>query len=145
MDQRQATDNEYGPHDRNFAIIGGDQHCNEGLGASVTAGSGICCPEWNRLWGLIGRGLTDAGVDVPWVSLRAQAPQPSWLMVLELDDGTELRGRRVLFAARAPEPTTSAWGPAGLTPGSRLDVDDRVRAVDDGWPCRQRHQTIARC
>lgn len=57
-------------------------------------------------------------------------------MVLELDDGTELRVDEVLFATgRAPRTDDIGLETIGLTPGSWLDVDDtcRVRAVDDGW------------
>ncbi len=87
---------------------------------------------------LIGRGLTDAGVDVRvGVSVRAlRRPDPGGPVTLELDDDTELQVDEVLFAT-GREPLTDYIGleTVGLTPGSWLDVDDtcRVRAIDDGW------------
>ncbi|MBL7507687.1 FAD-dependent oxidoreductase, partial [Escherichia coli] len=71
------------------------------------------------------------------VSVRALGrPNPTGPVVLELDDGTELRVDEVLFATgRAPRTDDIGLETIGLTPGSWLDVDDtcRVRAVDDGW------------
>ncbi len=142
---RQATDNSTVP-DR-LAIVGaggvGVEMATawQGLGASVTLlarGSGLL-PRMEPFVGeLIGRGLADAGVDVRvGVSVRALGrPNPTGPVVLELDDGTELRVDEVLFATgRAPRTDDIGLETIGLTPGSWLDVDDtcRVRAVDDGW------------
>lgn len=131
---RQATDNSTVP-DR-LAIVGaggvGVEMATawQGLGASVTLlarGSGLL-PRMEPFVGeLIGRGLADAGVDVRvGVSVRALGrPNPTGPVVLELDDGTELRVDEVLFATgRAPRTDDIGLETIGLTPGSWLDVDD---------------------
>jgi dihydrolipoamide dehydrogenase len=142
---RQATDSSFVPG--RLAVVGaggvGVEMASawQGLGSSVTLlarGSGLL-PRMEPFVGeLIGRGLTDAGVDVRvGVSVRAlHRPDPDGQVSLELDDGTELLVDEVLFATgRAPLTDDIGLQTVGLTPGSWLDVDDtcRVRAVDDGW------------
>jgi dihydrolipoamide dehydrogenase len=87
---------------------------------------------------LIGRGLTEAGVDVRLgVTVRAlRRPDPDGPVTLELDDGGEFQVDEVLYATgRAPLTDDIGLDTVGLTPGSWLDIDDtcRVKAVADGW------------
>lgn len=142
---RQATDSSVVP-DR-LAIVGAGGVGVEmatawrGLGAAVTLlsrGSGLL-PRMEPFVGeLIRRGLVTGGVDVRvGVSIRALRRPDESHVVLELDDGTELRVNEVLFATgRAPLTNDIGLETVGLTPGSWLDVDDtcRVRGVvDEGW------------
>jgi pyruvate/2-oxoglutarate dehydrogenase complex dihydrolipoamide dehydrogenase (E3) component len=142
---REATDSSYVPG--RLAVVGaggvGVEMATawQGLGSAVTLlarGSGLL-PRMEPFVGeLIGRGLTDAGVDVRiGVSVRTlRRPDPEGPVTLELDDGTELQVDEVLFATgRAPLTDDIGLETIGLTPGSWLDVDDtcRVNAVVDGW------------
>ncbi|MGO9927576.1 MAG: dihydrolipoyl dehydrogenase family protein [Mycobacterium sp.] len=141
---RQATDSSYVPE--RLAVVGaggvGVEMATawQGLGSKVTLlarGSGLL-PRMEPFVGeLIGRGLTEAGVDVrTGVSVRALRRPDGGHVILELDDGTELEVNEVLFATgRAPLTDNIGLETVGLTPGSWLDVDDtcRVRAIDDGW------------
>lgn len=141
---RQATDSSYVP--QRLAVVGaggvGVEMATawQGLGSQVTVlarGSGLL-PRMEPFVGeLIGRGLTEAGVDVRvGVSVRALRRPDGGRVVLDLDDGSELDVDEVLFATgRAPLTDDIGLETVGLTPGSRLDVDDtcRVRAVADGW------------
>ncbi|OBK72027.1 NAD(P)/FAD-dependent oxidoreductase [Mycobacterium sp. 1165178.9] len=113
----------------------------QGLGSQVTLlvrGSGLL-PRMEPFVGeLIGRGLTENGVDVRMgVSVRAMRRPDASHVVLDLDDGTELRVNEVLFATgRAPLTDDIGLETVGLRPGSWLEVDDTclVRgAVEDGW------------
>ncbi|HWS94563.1 MAG TPA: FAD-dependent oxidoreductase, partial [Mycobacterium sp.] len=109
---RQATDSSTVP--ARLAVVGAGgvgvemSTAWQGLGSSVTLlarGSGLL-PRMEPFVGeLIGRGLTDAGVDVRvGVSVRAlHRPDPDGPVTLELDDNTELQVDEVLFATgRAP-------------------------------------------
>jgi pyruvate/2-oxoglutarate dehydrogenase complex dihydrolipoamide dehydrogenase (E3) component len=142
---RQATDSSYVPG--RLAVVGaggvGVEMATawQGLGSAVTLlarGSGLL-PRMEPFVGeFIGRGLTDAGMDVRiGVSVRAlRRPEPAGPVTLELDDGTELQVDEVLFATgRAPLTDDIGLETIGLNPGSWLDVDDtcRVNAVVDGW------------
>ncbi len=141
---RQATDSGYVPE--RLAVVGaggvGVEMATawQGLGSAVTLlvrGSGLL-PRMEPFVGeRIGRGLTDAGVDVRLgVSVRALRRPSRESVILELDDDTELPVNEVLFATgRAPLTDDVGLETIGMTPGSWLDVDDtcRVRAVDDGW------------
>ncbi len=142
---RQATDSSVVP--ARLAVVGaggvGVEMATawQGLGSKVTLlarGTGLL-PRMEPFVGeLIGRGLTDAGVDVRiGVSVRAVSRlDPDGPVTLDLDDGTELQADEVLFATgRAPLTDDIGLATVGLTPGSWLDVDDtcRVRAIDDGW------------
>jgi pyruvate/2-oxoglutarate dehydrogenase complex dihydrolipoamide dehydrogenase (E3) component len=142
---RQATDSSSVPE--RLAVVGaggvGVEMATawQGLGSSVTLlarGSGLL-PRMEPFVGeLIGRGLSDAGVDVRvGVSVRALSrPDPDGPVTLELDDDTELQVDEVLFATgRAPLTDDIGLDTVGLTPGSWLNVDDtcRVKAVEDGW------------
>jgi pyruvate/2-oxoglutarate dehydrogenase complex dihydrolipoamide dehydrogenase (E3) component len=142
---RQATDSSVVP--ARLAVVGaggvGVEMATawQGLGSKVTLlarGTGLL-PRMEPFVGeLIGRGLTDAGVDVRiGVSVRAVSrPDPDGPVTLDLDDGTELQADEVLFATgRAPLTDDIGLATVGLTPGTWLDVDDtcRVRAIDDGW------------
>jgi dihydrolipoamide dehydrogenase len=142
---RQATDSSYVP--RRLAVVGaggvGVEMATawQGLGSSVTLlarGSGLL-PRMEPFVGeFIGRGLTDAGVDVRvGVSVRAlRRPDPDGPVTLELDNDTEFQVDEVLFATgRVPLTDDIGLATVGLTPGSWLDVDDtcRVKAVEDGW------------
>lgn len=145
MDQSPSHRQQYGPRPacdrrrRRRRCGDGDRLAGTGR-LGDPAGSGIwpAAPNGTVCGELIGRGLADAGVDVRvGVSVRALGrPNPTGPVVLELDDGTELRVDEVLFATgRAPRTDDIGLETIGLTPGSWLDVDDtcRVRAVDDGW------------
>jgi pyruvate/2-oxoglutarate dehydrogenase complex dihydrolipoamide dehydrogenase (E3) component len=142
---RQATDSSVVP--ARLAVVGaggvGVEMATawQGLGSKVTLlarGSGLL-PRMEPFVGeLIGRGLTETGVDVRvGVSVRALSrPDPDGPVTLDLDDGTELQVDEILFATgRAPLTDDIGLATVGLTPGSWLDVDDtcRVRAIDDGW------------
>jgi pyruvate/2-oxoglutarate dehydrogenase complex dihydrolipoamide dehydrogenase (E3) component len=142
---RQATDSSVVP--ARLAVVGaggvGVEMATawQGLGSKVTLlarGSGLL-PRMEPFVGeLIGRGLTETGVDVrAGVSVRALSrPDPDGPVTLDLDDGTELQVDELLFATgRAPLTDDIGLATVGLTPGSWLDVDDtcRVRAIDDGW------------
>ena len=141
---RQATDSSYVPE--RLAVVGaggvGVEMATawQGLGSHVTLlarGSGLL-PRMEPFVGdLIGRGLSEAGVDVRvGAAVRALRRPDGGRVVLELDDGSELEVDEVLFATgRAPLTDDIGLETVGLTPGSWLDVDDtcRVRAVEDGW------------
>jgi pyruvate/2-oxoglutarate dehydrogenase complex dihydrolipoamide dehydrogenase (E3) component len=141
---RQATDSSYVPE--RLAVVGGGgvgvemATAWQGLGSKVTLlvrGSGLL-PRMEPFVGeLIGRGLTDAGVEVrTGVSVRALRRTAPDQVVLELDDGTELQTSEVLFATgRAPLTDDIGLETVGVQPGSWLDIDDtcQVRAVADGW------------
>jgi dihydrolipoamide dehydrogenase len=87
---------------------------------------------------LVGRGLTEAGVDVRMgVSvLELRRAYPYCPVALALSDGTELEVDEILFAT-GRKPLTDHIGleTVGLRPGSWLDVDDtcRVQGTDDDW------------
>lgn len=112
----------------------------QGLGSEVTLpawGPGQL-PRMEPFVGeLIHRGLVDAGMDVRvGVSVRALRHPKDESVILELDDGTELRVSEILFATgRAPLNDDIGLETAGLTPGAWLDVDDtcRARGIGDGW------------
>lgn len=113
----------------------------QGLGSQVTLlvrGSGLL-PRMEPFVGeLIGRGLTEGGVDVRMgVSVRALRRPDESHVVLELDDGTGLEVNEVLFATgRAPLTDDIGLETVGLTPGSWLEVDDTCLvhgAAQDGW------------
>ena len=113
----------------------------QGLGSQVTLlvrGSGLL-PRMEFFVGeLIGRGLTENGVDVRMgVSVRALRRPDASHVVLDLDDGAELRVNEVLFATgRAPLTDDIGLETVGLRPGGWLEVDDTclVRgALDEGW------------
>ena len=141
---RRATDSSSVPE--HLAVVGAGGVGVEmatawhGLGSRVTLlarGSGLL-PRMEPFVGeLIERGLTDAGVDVRvGVSVRTLRRPDTGHVVLELDDGTELRVSEVLFATgRAPLTDDIGLETVGLAPGSWLDVDDtcRVQEIDDGW------------
>jgi pyruvate/2-oxoglutarate dehydrogenase complex dihydrolipoamide dehydrogenase (E3) component len=142
---RQATDSDAVPG--RLAVVGaggvGVEMATawQGLGAQVTLlarGPGLL-PRMEPFVGeLIGRGLTEAGVDVrAGVSVRALRRPDDSHVVLDLDDDTELSVSEVLFATgRAPLTDDIGLETVGLRPGSWLDVDDTclVRgAVEDGW------------
>ncbi|HEV7580322.1 MAG TPA: NAD(P)/FAD-dependent oxidoreductase [Mycobacterium sp.] len=142
---RQATDSSFVP--RRLAVVGaggvGVEMATawQGLGSSVTLlarGSGLL-PRMEPFVGeFIGRGLSDAGVDVRvGVSVRALSRRdPDGPVTLELDNDTEFQVDEVLFATgRVPLTDDIGLDTVGLTPGSWLDIDDtcRVKAVEDGW------------
>ncbi len=140
---RQATDSSVVP--RRLAVVGaggvGVEMATawQGLGSHVTllARSGLL-PRMEPFVGeMIGRGLSDAGVDVRvGVSVRALRRPDGGQVVLELDDDTELPVDEVLFATgRAPLTDDIGLETVAVPPGSWLDVDDtcRVRAVAEGW------------
>jgi dihydrolipoamide dehydrogenase len=142
---RQATDSSAVPE--HLAVVGAGGVGVEmatawrGLGSKVTLlarGAGLL-PKMEPFVGeFIGRGLSDAGVDVrAGVSVRSLSrPNPEGRLTLRMDDGTQLQVDEVLFATgRAPLTDDIGLETIGLRPGSWLDVDDtcQVRAVDDGW------------
>jgi pyruvate/2-oxoglutarate dehydrogenase complex dihydrolipoamide dehydrogenase (E3) component len=141
---RRATDSSSVPE--RLAVVGAGGVGVEmatawhGLGSKVTLlarGSGLLPRMESFVGELIRRGLADAGVDVRvGVSVRALRRPDTGLVVLELDDDTELEVSEVLFATgRAPLTDDIGLETVGLAPGSWLDVDDtcRVREIDDGW------------
>ncbi|OBF69570.1 pyridine nucleotide-disulfide oxidoreductase [Mycobacterium sp. 852002-51971_SCH5477799-a] len=142
---RRATDSSTVP--QRLAVVGaggvGVEMATawQGLGSQVTLlarGSGLL-PRMEPFVGeLIGRGLTEGGVDVrTGVSVRALRRPDDSHVTLDLDDDTELRVNEVLFATgRAPLTDDIGLETVGLRPGSWLEVDDTclVRgAVEDGW------------
>jgi pyruvate/2-oxoglutarate dehydrogenase complex dihydrolipoamide dehydrogenase (E3) component len=142
---RKGTANSEVP-DR-LAVVGGGGVAVEmatawqGLGSSVTLlarRSGLL-PRMEPFAGeLVGRGLTEAGVDVRiGVSVtKLRRPGGTGPVTLELDDGSELEVDEVLFATgRKPLTDDIGLDTVGLAPGTWLDVDDtcRVREVEDGW------------
>jgi pyruvate/2-oxoglutarate dehydrogenase complex dihydrolipoamide dehydrogenase (E3) component len=141
---REATDSSVVP--QRLAVVGaggvGVEMATawQGLGSAVTLlarGAGLL-PRMEPFVGeLIGRGLSDAGVDV-WVgvSVRALRRPDGGQVILELDDDTELTVDEVLFATgRAPLTDDIGLETVAVAPGNWLDVDDtcRVRAVAEGW------------
>jgi dihydrolipoamide dehydrogenase len=142
---RKATDSSEVP-DR-LGVVGGGGVAVEmatawqGLGSSVTLlarRSGLL-PRMEPFAGdLVGRGLTEAGVDVRVGVSVTKLRRPGGIgpVTLELDDGSELEVDEVLFATgRAPLTDDIGLDTVGLAPGSWLDVDDtcRVRDVEEGW------------
>ncbi|OBH52435.1 pyridine nucleotide-disulfide oxidoreductase [Mycobacterium mantenii] len=142
---RHATDSSVVP--QRLAVVGaggvGVEMATawQGLGSRVTLlarGPGLL-PRMEPFVGeLIGRGLTDAGVDVRLgVSVRALRRPDDSHVILDLDDGTELQVNEVLFATgRAPLTDDIGLETVGLTPGSWLEVDDTCLvhgADEDGW------------
>jgi dihydrolipoamide dehydrogenase len=130
-----------------IAVVGGGGVAVEmaaawqGLGSAVTLlarRSGLL-PRMEPFVGeLVGRGLTEAGVDVRiGVSVtELRRPGGTGPVTLQLDDGSELEVDEVLFATgRRPLTDDMGLQTVGLTPGTWLDVDDtcRVTAVEDGW------------
>jgi pyruvate/2-oxoglutarate dehydrogenase complex dihydrolipoamide dehydrogenase (E3) component len=141
---RQATDSSYVPE--RLAVVGaggvGVEMATawQGLGSKVTllARGSRLLPRMEPFVGeLIGRGLSDAGVDVRvGVSVRALRRPAGGQVVAELDDGSELLSDEILFATgRAPLTDDIGLETVGLTPGRWLEVDDtcRVLGIDDGW------------
>jgi pyruvate/2-oxoglutarate dehydrogenase complex dihydrolipoamide dehydrogenase (E3) component len=142
---RRATDSSHVP--ARLAIVGGGGVAVEmatawqGLGSAVTLlvrRSGVL-PRMEPFVGeLVGRGLTESGVDVrTGVSVtKLRRPGGSGPVTLQLDDGSELEVDEVLFAT-GRKPLTSEIGleTVGLTPGSWLDVDDTglVKGVPGDW------------
>lgn len=142
---RQATDSSAVPE--RLAVVGAGgvglemATAWQGLGSQVTLlarGSGLL-PRMEPFVGeVIGRGLVKSGVDVRvGVSVRALRRQDDSHVVLDLDDGSDLRVSEVLFATgRAPLTDDIGLETVGLSPGSWLEVDDTclVRAAaEDGW------------
>jgi len=142
---RRATDSSDVPN--RLAVVGGGGVAVEmatawqGLGSAVTLlarRSGLL-PRMESFAGeLVGRGLTEAGVDVRiGVSVaKLRRPDAAGPVTLELDDGSELEADEVLFATgRKPLTDDIGLETVGLSPGTWLDVDDtcRVRGVDGDW------------
>jgi dihydrolipoamide dehydrogenase len=142
---RKATDSSEVPN--RLAVVGGGGVAVEmatawqGLGSAVTLlarGSGLL-PRMEPFAGeLVGRGLTEAGVDVRvGVSVtKLRRPDANGPVTLTLDDGSELEVDEVLFATgRAPLTNDIGLETVGLTPGTWLDVDDtcQVQGVEGGW------------
>jgi dihydrolipoamide dehydrogenase len=142
---RRGTDSSEVPG--RLAVVGGGGVAVEmatawqGLGSAVTLlarRSGLL-PRMEPFAGeLVGRALTEAGVDVRiGVSVTGlRRPGGTGPVTLQLDDGSELEVDEVLFAT-GRKPLTDDMGlqTVGLTPGTWLEVDDtcRVRGVQDGW------------
>ena len=142
---REATDSSDVP--KRLAVVGaggvGVEMATawQGLGSKVTllARGSQLLPRMEPFVGeFVGRGLTEAGVDVRMgVSVRElRRAYPYCPVALALSDGTELEVDEILFAT-GRKPLTDHIGleTVGLSPGSWLDVDDtcRVQGVDDGW------------
>jgi dihydrolipoamide dehydrogenase len=141
---REATDSSVVP--QRLAVVGAGGVGVEmatawrGLGSAVTLlarGAGLL-PRMEPFVGeMIGRGLSDAGVDVRvGVSVRALRRPDGGQVILELDDDTELTVDEVLFATgRAPLTDDIGLQTVAVAPGNWLDVDDtcRVRGVAEGW------------
>jgi pyruvate/2-oxoglutarate dehydrogenase complex dihydrolipoamide dehydrogenase (E3) component len=142
---RHGTDSSVVP--RRLAVVGGGGVAVEmatawqGLGSSVTLlvrRSGLL-PKMEPFVGeLVGRGLSEAGVDVRTgvAVTKLRRPGGNGPVTLELDDGSELEVDEVLYATgRRPMTDDIGLDTVGLTPGTWLDVDDtcRVREVADGW------------
>lgn len=142
---REATDSSEVPN--RLAVIGGGgvgvemATAWQGLGSKVTllARGSQLLPRMESFVGeLVGRGLTESGVDVRLgVSVQElRRAYPYCPVSVTLSDGTDLEVDEILFAT-GRKPLTDHIGleTVGLTPGSWLDVDDtcRVTAVDGGW------------
>jgi dihydrolipoamide dehydrogenase len=142
---RRATDS--GDVPNRLAVVGGGGVAVEmatawqGLGSAVTLlarGSGLL-PRMEPFAGeFVGRGLSEAGVDVRiGVSVaKMHRPDEAGPVTLELDDGAKLEVDEVLFATgRKPLTDDIGLGTVGLSPGTWLDVDDtcRVVGVDGSW------------
>ncbi|MFE4330874.1 dihydrolipoyl dehydrogenase family protein [Streptomyces sp. NPDC056831] len=112
----------------------------QGLGSQVTLlVRRALLPRMEPFAGeLIGRGLTQAGVDVR-IGVQVTAlrrPAAAGPVTLTLDDGSELEADEVMFATgRAPHTDDIGLETVGLTPGSWLDVDTTclVRGVEGHW------------
>ena len=142
---RKGTDSSDVPG--RLAVVGGGGVAVEmatawqGLGSAVTLlarRSGLL-PRMEPFAGeLVGRALTDAGVDVHIGVSVTELRRPGGIgpVKLQLDDGRELEVDEVLFAT-GRKPLTDDMGlqTVALTPGIWLDVDDtcRVCGVEDGW------------
>jgi dihydrolipoamide dehydrogenase len=86
----------------------------------------------------VGRGLTEAGVDVrAGVSVtELRRPGGSGPVTIVLDNGEMFDTDEILFATgRTPNTGDIGLETVGLSPGSWLDVDDTrlVRGVDGEW------------
>jgi dihydrolipoamide dehydrogenase len=141
---RQATDSSAVP--QRLAVVGaggvGVEMATawQGLGSSVTLlarGAGLL-PRMEPFVGeMIGRGLSDAGVDVRvGAAVLALRRPDGGQVILELDDDAELTVDEVLFATgRAPLTDDIGLETVAVAPGNWLDVDDtcRVRGVPEGW------------
>lgn len=119
----------------------------QALGSQVTliARGGRLLPRMESFVGeAVGKGLTDAGVDVQMESsvTEVRRPQPGGEVQLTVSngasgsDGYQLTTDEVLFATgRTPRTGDIGLETVGLTPGDWLEVDDtlRVGAVSGGW------------
>nr|BBX80434.1 hypothetical protein MFLOJ_42210 [Mycobacterium florentinum] len=125
---RQATDSSYVPG--RLAVVGaggvGVEMATawQGLGSAVTLlarGSGLLPRVEPFVGELIGRGLSDAGIDVR-MGVSAQAlrrPDPNGPVTVQLDDGGEFQTDEILFATgRAPLTDDIGLDTVGLTPGA---------------------------
>jgi pyruvate/2-oxoglutarate dehydrogenase complex dihydrolipoamide dehydrogenase (E3) component len=112
-----------------------------GLGSEVTllVRDSALLPRMEPFVGeLVGRGLTEAGVDVRTGVTVTQLKRggPSEPVVVSLDDGNRITVDEILFATgRTPNTSDIGLQTVGLRPGSWLDVDDAcvVRGVDGNW------------
>ena len=142
---RHATDSRTVPG--RLAIVGGGGVGVEmasawvGLGAAVTllAQADGLLPRMEPFAGeLVGRALTEAGVDVQiGVTVTGiRRPGGTGPVTLTLEDDGEVEADEALFATgRQPLTDDIGLDTVGLVPGSWLEVDDTcmVRALEDGW------------
>jgi dihydrolipoamide dehydrogenase len=139
---RQATSAKAAPE--RLAVVGGGVVAVEmaaawhALGSRVTLlvrGERLLDRMEDFAGGLVAEGLRTAGVDVRFgVSVRGARRNGE--VVLDLDDGSELRADEVLFATgRRPATADLGLETVGLEPGGWLPVDDTglVQGVEGGW------------
>ena len=113
----------------------------QGLGSAVTLlaqADGLLSRLEPFAGELVGRGLTEAGVDVRIGATVTEIRRPGGTgpVTLTLEDGGEVEADEVLFATgRQPLTDDIGLDTVGLDQGSWLDIDDTcmVTALEDGW------------
>jgi pyruvate/2-oxoglutarate dehydrogenase complex dihydrolipoamide dehydrogenase (E3) component len=109
------------------------------LGASVALVEGaghVLAREPRALGDALGEALTAEGIELHLGRHAASAARDGDEYVLALDDGSELRGDRLLVATgRRPRSAGIGLETVGIEPGERggIPVDARMRAGDGVW------------
>jgi pyruvate/2-oxoglutarate dehydrogenase complex dihydrolipoamide dehydrogenase (E3) component len=109
------------------------------LGASVALVEGaghVLAREPRALGDALGEALTAEGIELHLGRHAASAGRDGDAYVLALDDGTELRGDRLLVATgRRPRSAGIGLETVGIEPGEHggIPVDTRMRAGDGVW------------
>jgi pyruvate/2-oxoglutarate dehydrogenase complex dihydrolipoamide dehydrogenase (E3) component len=103
--------------------------------ALVEGGEHVLPREPSQLGEELGRALAADGIELHFGQHASSARQEDGEYVLELEDGSELRGDRLLVATgRRPHVEGLGLEDAGVTVGKQgIEVDDRMSAGDGIW------------